>query len=284
MTTLDHIGFFVAEEGAARAALTALGFTVTPFSAQVVPNPETGEKRLTGTGNICVMLGHGYLEFLLKTADTELSREFSSTLDRRAGLHLLAFGTPDAARQHLLLEAGGEPVRPLARFSRPVETTDGEATASFTVARLERGAMAEGRVQFVTHHTPGVLWQPRWTSHTNGAMDLRAVVIAAPDPDEAIARYARLIGLPAEDRRLQLAYGAVEAISDTEAATLAGQAIDPGNPAFAGVRIGVRDLEAIRMRAVAAGLCCRDRRDGLAVSFPTALGRGFWLFEATSRG
>ena len=185
---LDHTGHFVPDAGAARDALAALGFTVTPYSAQVQPNPQTGEMRLTGTGNICAMLPEGYLEFLVHTADTPLGQEFRAALDRRAGLHLLAFGVADAAAVHADLAATGHALRPLVRFSRQVETESGATTARFTVARLAAGTMPEGRVQFATHHTVPAMWQPRWTAHANGARALRAVVISSPDPAGVAAR------------------------------------------------------------------------------------------------
>ncbi|MFC4668715.1 VOC family protein [Seohaeicola nanhaiensis] len=280
MTVLDHTGHFIADEPAARRALEALGFAVTPVSVQSVPDPETGGRKPTGTGNICVMLEEGYLELLLHTADTELGREFRATLARRAGLHLLAFGEADAEARHAALSAAGFAMRPLARFARPVETETGEIMARFTVARLERDAMPEGRVQFATHHTPEALWQPRWMAHPNGARALRAALIAAPDPDAAAARYAALLGRPVVAGRIELERGALEFMGEGEAATLAGAQVDPGRSALAGLRIAVADLADMERRAAACGLPSRRMGDALAVPFDPALGGGFWLFEA----
>ncbi|HEX9461511.1 MAG TPA: VOC family protein, partial [Alphaproteobacteria bacterium] len=61
---LDHVAHFVPDADEAATALQQLGFTVTPFSPQSHrPSPEAA---LTpaGTGNRCVMLRRGYLEFL----------------------------------------------------------------------------------------------------------------------------------------------------------------------------------------------------------------------------
>lgn len=279
MTVLDHTGHFVADEPAARRALVALGFTVTPVSLQSVPDPATGGRLPTGTGNICVMLEEGYLEVLLYTADTELGREFRATLARRAGLHLLAFGVPDAETRHTALTAAHVPMRPIARFSRPTETEADETTARFTVARLERDAMPEGRVQFVTHHTPDAVWQNRWMTHANGASALRAMLISAPDPDEAAARYAHLLGRDVSERRIALERGALEFVTEAEGEALAGAAIDPGRPAFAALRIGGTDPGAMTRRAATAGLHARTVGGAVAVPFDPALGRGAWLFE-----
>ena len=236
--TLDHIGHFVESAEAARAALAALGFTVTPYSAQVVPDPATGAMTPTGTGNVCVMLREGYVEVLTHTADTPLGLEFKAALGRRAGLHLAAFAGADAAGVHARLAGAGWPMRPLARFSRKAATAEGEAEARFTVARLEKGTMAEGRVQFVTHHDEAVVWQPRWLDHANTALGLAGMIVAAPDPAEAAGRFGRLVGRPVEVRgvahTVALDRGVVEVVGEAEGERLAGRAIAPGEPAMVG--------------------------------------------------
>ena len=61
----------------------------------------------------------------------------------------------------------------------------GTATAAFTVARVEPGEMAEGRIQVLTHHTEDAVWQRRWLAHPNGALGLASLAIAVADVDEA---------------------------------------------------------------------------------------------------
>jgi len=276
---LDHTGHFVSDAAAATDSLVALGFTVTPYSAQVQPDPDTGEARLTGTGNVCVMLDHGYLEFLVHTADTPIGLEFRAALDRRAGLHLSAFAVPDAAQRHADLLADGHPMRPLVRFSRDVETADGTETARFTVARLRAGTMPEGRVQVLTHHTVAAMWQDRWTAHPNTAHSLRSIIISAPDVDETAARFSRFLGVPAvparAGQRIELSRGAVEILPEGAATDLTGTPVEQGRSVFVGLRIGVSDLSAIRGRT-AAGV---DRDGSLLLPFGPALGRGVWIFE-----
>ena len=55
---VDHVAHFVPGLGAAARALEALGFTVTPVSAQRTQDGPAG------TSNVCVMLEDGYLEIL----------------------------------------------------------------------------------------------------------------------------------------------------------------------------------------------------------------------------
>ncbi|MBE9640180.1 VOC family protein [Salipiger mangrovisoli] len=277
---LDHSGHFAADADAARAELEALGFTVTPFSAQVQPDPVSGAQALTGTGNICVMLPEGYLEFLVHTADTPLGLEFLAALERRAGLHLAAFAVPDAAAHHAHLDALGAPMRPLVHFKREVATQSGHETAAFTVARLAAGTMPEGRVQFLTHHNAPALWQPRWMRHANGAASLEAILVSAPDPEETAARFVRCLGRAAEPfgagLRIALDRGALDILPEAAATALVGSAVELGRSVFVGLRIAMRDPAALADRPGARWV------DGaLTLPFGPALGAGVWIFEPT---
>src|SRR5258708_8155549 len=94
---LDHVAHFVPDADEAATALQQLGFTVTPFSPQSHrPSPEAA---LTpaGTGNRCVMLRPGYLEFLIPTAATPIAPQLRPPLARPVGIHLVA---PRAAHPH----------------------------------------------------------------------------------------------------------------------------------------------------------------------------------------
>ena len=82
-------------------------------------------------------------------------------------------------------------------MERAVETEAGPDTAKFSVSRVEPGEMAEGRIQILTHHTEAAVWQPRWLTHPNSAIELSDVVIATADVDEAASRFARFTGRPA---------------------------------------------------------------------------------------
>ncbi len=281
---LDHTGHFVTDVGQATAVLTAAGFKVTPVSMQVQPDPQTGAMNLTGTGNVCVMLRQGYLEFLYHTADTPLGREFKIALNRRAGLHLVAFGHCDSAARHEELSATGRQMRPLVRMSREIGTVDGSQEAHFVVARLADGAMPEGRVQMVTHKNDSALWQPRWLDHPNGALALRAMVISAPDPDDAAARFATFLDRPAHRHEdgtygIALERGALEFMTEEMATAVVGRQVEPERAAFAACRLGVNDIAATRAYFEISGLSFSSEGDCLTVPFPAALGVGAWIFE-----
>src|SRR4029079_11846147 len=51
-----------------------------------------------------------------------------------------------------------------------------------------------GRIQMLAHRTEQTVWQPRWMTHSNGALGLIDVVIARPDVAEAAARFGRFTG------------------------------------------------------------------------------------------
>src|SRR6266566_1528582 len=176
---LDHVAHFIDDRDAASRALTRAGFAPTPISIQ------SDGGRLTGTGNTTAMMTRGYIEVLFKTADTPLAQELDRALTRFSGVHLIAFSVADGRKESERLKAKGFRTSPIVELRRPVDTETGKAEAAFTVARVEAGQMAEGRVQILTHHTEDAVWQTRWLTHPNGAKGLLDVLVAVPDVTEA---------------------------------------------------------------------------------------------------
>src|SRR5262252_5079147 len=191
---LDHVGHFVRDIAAASRALERAGFAPTPVSIQSNPDPADGPPKLTGTGNVTVMFQRGYIEALFKTADTPLGRQLDAGLGRNGGVHLIAFSVADAAAAHRRLADEGFRTQPLVDMQRPVDTGGAPGTAAFTLARLEPGEMAEGRIQILTHCTEQMVWQPRWLEHPNGAFGLAHVAIAVDYAPEAARRFAGFTG------------------------------------------------------------------------------------------
>lgn len=192
---LDHVAHFVPNLDDATTALEQLGFTPTPFTPQMHRLEPGGPLTPAGTGNRCVMLKRGYLEFLTPTADTPLATQLRTAIERYVGVHVIAFGTATPDQDHArLTEQGFAPLPPVA-LQRQIGTPAGEDTARFTVVRVPPAAMPEGRIQYCAHQTPHLVWQARWTAHANHATALTAVVLCVADPDEAAARYARFTGL-----------------------------------------------------------------------------------------
>jgi hypothetical protein len=279
---LDHVGHFVSDPEAAGAALARAGFAPTPVSVQVAPDGGP-----TGTGNVCAMMTCGYMEVLFKTADTPLGREFEAALARYSGIQLAAFAVADAHAWHRRLGEAGFRTRPIAPFKRPVGTETGTDTASFTVARVEPGEMAEGRIQMLTHHTESAVWQKRWLTHPNGALGLASLIIAVADVNEAAARYARFTQRPAMRTRagqaVQLDRGRIDLVTrDAFAAALPEIAI-PSLPFIGGYGVTVRSLDTAAAALRSGGLSSRRAGDVLVALFPEELGKGAWLISENSQ-
>ncbi|MBS1217720.1 MAG: hypothetical protein H6R21_853 [Proteobacteria bacterium] len=195
---IDHVAHFVTHIDAASAALEQAGFTLTPFSAQSHRIEPGGPLVPAGSGNRCVMLREGYLEFLTPTGNTAIASQLRAAIQRYTGVHLVALGTSAPQADHARLEKNGFAPLPPVALQREIGTESGNQTARFTVVRVPPGTMAEGRIQFCQQHTPQWLWQTRWMQHANGARGLAAVILCVADPQEAAQRYARYTGLLAQ--------------------------------------------------------------------------------------
>jgi len=275
---LDHVGHFVRDRDAAGRALARAGFAPTAPSIQANPDGSP-----TGTGNITAMLERGYIEVLFKTADTPLGRELDAAVARYMGVHLAAFAVADADRAHPRLSTTGFRMRPLVEMRRPVDTPSGPDTAAFTVARVEPGEMAEGRIQILTHRTEQTVWQKRWLAHPNGARGLLDLVIAVADLDEAAARFARFTARPAATnefgRVLKLDRGRAQLVdADTLEKVISVRA--PSLPYIAAYGIAVTSLDSAEEKLRQGSITHERHGDVTVAKFPEDLGVGAWLFVA----
>jgi hypothetical protein len=281
---LDHLAHFVPEIDAAAAALERLGFRLTPFTLQT--NTVDGAAVPSGTGNRCAMLRRGYLELLAAVSASPLAQQLTRGFEHHVGVHLAAFSTADAAAEHGRLAASGFPIVPLVHMHRPVATPTGSADARFTIARIAPGTMPEGRTQFLTHHTPDLVWRDGDLDHPNGAQGLSAIWIAAADPGEAAQRYALFTGRPARHGdaawTVGLDRGAVRIDTPDRLAATFGIMPGPTPPYFCAYEIEVADLAALRRCLDAAGYAHRDAADRVVATAPPALG-GTILFHAADR-
>jgi hypothetical protein len=274
---LDHVGHFVRDQEAASRALERAGFAPTPVSVQANPDGTP-----TGTGNVTAMLARGYVEVLFRTADTPLGREFEAAIGAHAGVHLAAFSVANAEAAHRRLTKAGFAMRPLVQFQRPVGTESGPGIAAFTVVRLERGAMAEGRIQFLTHRTEDTVWQPRWLTHPNGALGLIDLVIASADVAEAAARFERFTArssMPTRfGRAVRLDRGEVHLASGEGFAALLPEIAVPRLPFLGAYAVRVQSLLALEALLLRQALPSRRVGAALLVPFPPVLGLGCWVF------
>jgi len=267
---LDHTAFFVPAMDAASDALERCGFRLTPFTVQT--NREGEATVPSGTGNRCAMFRNGYIEVLTATSDTPLSAQLRERIAHHAGLHLAAFATADAAAEHRRLGAAGFPTLPLVDMRRPV----GDDFARFSIARIAHGTMQEGRAQFLTHHTEKLVWLPDMLDHPNGAEALTALWIAADDPAEPAARYARFTGRSARRdgavttvalERGALNFATPAYLKDAMGIVPAGKL-----PCLVAASIAVRNMEKLETCLTASGLTYRHTALGVAVTLPPAIG------------
>ncbi|MDR3440972.1 VOC family protein [Telmatospirillum sp.] len=278
---LDHVGHFVPDRAKAKAAFSSAGFTLTPEAIHTVPGSD-GRPVLAGTGNVCVMLDQGYVEVLFRTADTPLADQFDKALARHAGVHLAAFSTADAGAEAARLLAGGFSVQPPVSLSREILGQP----AAFTVIRVAPGVMAEGRIQFLTHHSEAVVWQAPWLTHANGARALLDLLLVVDDVDAVAGRWSAFLGRPAKPsdggRRIDCERGAILILPVEGAAHLLGTADLPSPPTFAAYGLEVESLAKAAAVLRQSGLAVREERRHLFVPFPAALGQGAWVMVERS--
>ncbi len=284
---LDHIAHWVPDMEAAADALENLGFTLTPYTEHT-NSTAPGEPIVpAGSANQCIMLREGYLEILTPTADTAVGREVSAGIDRYVGVHLAAFGCADSPAQRERLIGEGFDQRPVVDLRREVDDENGETgTLQFTVIRPVPGTMAEGRIQFLTHHTPDLLWQERWMGHPNGAERLTELFICVEDTGEAVGRYERYLDRKPEKIGngwlINVERGRVALLTPGMLTELVADFAIPGLPYIAGYTLQCNDLSNTIKYLQSRGILYRElTNDVVAVVCPPALG-GILLF--TSKG
>jgi hypothetical protein len=266
------VAHFVPRMEPAAAGLERLGFRLTPFRAQVNAGPD-GAPVPAGTGNRCAMLRRGYIEVLAAVAETPLAAQLRQKIARYTGIHLLAFGTADAARERARLAALGFEPLPLVDLRRP--GFGGEA--EFAVTRVPPDAMPEGRMQFVQHLTEATVWHEDWLEHPNGALALDEVIIAVADPDEAASRFARFCGRSARRRAaghflLPCERGSLHLVAPAHLRALLGVE-PPVLPFIAAYGLLVRNITAIRaVLEEGGGAVATLSPEALAVTSPAEIG------------
>ena len=285
---LDHVGLFVPDFDASPRRLEELGFSLTPFVAHLASTQPGVAATPSGTGNQCAIFGQGYLEMLGPTVDTPLSRQLRAQLDRYPGWHLIAFAANHPEENHERIGRDGFKPLPLVRLARPVPADTGEETCRFSVIRVPPEVMPEGRIQIVTHHTPELVWQPRYQHQPNGAAALTGVLACVNDPREAAERFSRFVGVePVEKtgtREMGLHEGRVVFIQARRFGELYPDRELPCTPYIAEVSLRTDDLAATRRYFDDGGIRYETvGDDALRVAGAEALGASF-LFHQSPEG
>jgi hypothetical protein len=262
---VDHVSHFVADLDAAAQVFESLGMKVTPLSVQKTPQGPVG------ASNRCVMLEEGYIELLSPTHDTPPANRMRELMRRYDGVHLMCYGTPDAAGEHRRLQAHGFEPQALVDLERRVQG----GTARFKVVRLPPEKMPEGRIQYVQQLTPERLWR---REHVN-RLRLETVFVVAEEPAQTAARWARFGALIPHRLRdgvqLETARGSI--LIGTHAAIARRLGDAPAAPAIAGYALACRHPDALAKRCKAAGIKVQKHGKRYAATLPRALG-GALLF------
>lgn len=274
---LDHLAHFVPDMTAAERDLARIGFTLTPLSHQMHRTAPDAPLASAGTANRTAMLERGYLEFLTTTGDTPNAAKLKAAMARYVGVHLVCFGTTRPDEVHERLVAQGFEPPPVVALQRNVETECGAAaTARFSVARAAPEKMPEGRIQFVEHHTPALIWQPRWLRHPNGVRSLAGVVVCVADIDEAALRWRRFTGLPVRatgDLRVILSARGQVVLGSPAAIERHFGMRPPHVPWIAGPILGVSDPRAARRALETAGAALlRETAGRVVFAAPPSVG------------
>lgn len=252
---IDHVGYFVHDLDAAGAQLERLGFRVSLTNVQT--NADAGGAlKPSGTSNRLAKLKFGFLEILAATHDTPLADQFRQQIARYAGLHLIAFSAADMPRERERLIGASFAMQPVIELRRRDRTVPGNPEVHFSVLRPEPGVMAEGRVQWVTPHTPDTVWRPDTISQ-NGVEGLTDILLCVEDPAAVAARYGRYLGRAPVVRgpmhAIALDRGRVVLADVTAAAKILPDFPPPSLPFMAGQALRA-DLTFVRTALEKAGV------------------------------
>lgn len=142
-------------------------------------------------------------------------------LRAREGVAMLVLDSPDARADVARFAAAGIGAYEPFFFERTGRRPDGRETqVAFTLAFALDPGLPSAAFFVCQQHFPENFWNPAFQEHPNGATDIRAVTIAAPDPAASAAFLAAFTGTPAEPAgggvgfplqgggRLELAQGA----------------------------------------------------------------------------
>ena len=267
---LDHVAHYVEDLAAAGALLEQLGFAPTAVSNHQI------DGKPAGTANRCLMLPEGYIEILAPTLATPQAARARELMKRYPGIHLVAFGTPDAKAEHARLAAHRFQPGPVVPLRRKISRN---RLLKFNVAYAPPAKMPEGRIQYCEHLTPQYLWDTPSLAHKNGVRGLSSVYVAADDPAAVAARWAEYTGtLPSREQDLvSIRFSRGKIFFGTKETLLKTISYVPDAPGIAAIGMSFKDPQAFAKRCTAAGLEVRKN----ALTLPATLG-GTWILEKAS--
>lgn len=175
---LDHVGFIVRDLDATCDFMARLGFAQTARADHTRTN-ESGELVSAGSAQRSIMLRSGYIE-MMQITDPAAGHQLAAAPALRFGLHVLAFGTPDAEACHRVCEGRGVPAGPVLRWARPVNETGLLGLARFAYFGAAWEPWDPSYLCWVEHRTPELLRSPQLLRHDNGALGLAGIHYRGP--------------------------------------------------------------------------------------------------------
>lgn len=280
---IDHLVLAVRDLEAARRTYMRLGFTLTPRAEHPF-----------GTGNSLVQLQGNFLELLTVVDPAKITPGVDDIfsfggfnqdfLRRREGLSMLVFESADAGADRAGFAAAGLRGYQPFRFERKARLPDGrDVTVAFSLAFATDPRIPEAAFFVCQQHAPQYFWKPEYQLHANGALVVTEVVMVADNPPALANFYAGLQGRQAvtvQDGGLDVATarGRITVLPpDAAGERFPGLPLPgaPDSPHFVGYRIGVRDLDTLRLRFDASDV--EYRPVGRAIQLAPDIGYGSYI-------
>ena len=252
---LDHVGLIVHDLERARAAMAALGFTLTARADHTMTLAD-GRTVSAGSSQHAVMLAQGYVE-LMEITDPAAGHQLAPAPQERFGLHILALGAADAEAAHAGFVRSGQAVGPIRRWSRLVDEPDRQGLARFVYFDAPWVAQDPSYLCWVQHLTPELMRATQAPAHANGAVSVQAIHYAgAPALARAWAQRLQGLGLPART-------GTKASVLDLGASRLEIRVQEGSQRVLPDVlELGFASLDEIRQRSQAAGFAGTPLADG----------------------
>jgi hypothetical protein len=248
-TSIDHLGVVARDIAALREAYVRLGFTVSAATPVMQPGPDRQKDLPLGHVAAHVAFPSTYLE-LIAVRHPGQGNHLDKWLARREGLHVLGLRAADVAQASADLISAGLILPPLRASFRRITGNGVKGIARFRWFELPESIAREGFAYVLQHETPELIFDPRLTSHPNGATGIRSVFAVVENMDEAFARYQRIPGTKrrsfAVGRTIVMNQQQFVAVERTGFSAMFPGLEIPAPPHLGGFALTVADIDATR--------------------------------------
>jgi len=249
-TTIAHVGLVGRDVAALRDAYRRLGFTVSA-ATPVMQSSADGKRELPlGQVTAHVAFSSATSLELIAVRHPGQGNHLDKWLAKREGLHVIGLRTDDIVRAADELMAAGLILPPVRTSLRRITGEGVKGIARQHWFELPESIAREAFAEVVYHENPELVFDPRLTTHANGALGIRSVFAVVENMDDAFGRYQRLPGT----KRKSFALGRTIVMNQQQfivversgfAAMFAGLDIPPA-PHLGGYALTVADIDATR--------------------------------------